>query len=265
MRAPGFPPRRGPRGFTLLELILALSLSVILAASLFASLHIALKAKESGSVMVRPAAQMETAMEMIRADLEAAQPPNGILEGEFEGTQNGGGDAESDQLTFFNNGLVAGPHQDGVGEIKQVCLLLEQQGSDQVLVRQVLPINPALTQQTSNPDEEIICRNVQSFALQYFDGEEWQTSWDSSQYGNALPAAVAVLLIVHDSENPAKLYRARRVVALSCVAQQTTQSGGASSGSGSGSGSGGNNSGKNSGTGNNSGGKSTGSSPKAGG
>jgi type II secretion system protein J len=234
--------RRNSAGFTLIELILALALSVMLVASLFTSLHVAIKAKESGAAAIKPLAQLEIAMEMVRADLDAAQPPNGILEGEFEGTQSGGGDAESDQLYFFNNGLVAGHHQDGVGEIKQVGLLLEQQGADQVLVRQVIP-NPVLVQQTPTPDEEIICRNVTSFGLQYYDGEQWQTSWDSSQYGNALPAAVSVTLVVVDPDTR-KTYHLRRVVALSCVAQQTTQTGATgATGAGAGAGGGGGNSG----------------------
>lgn len=211
--------------------MLALAISVALAASLFATLRVAIKAKDAGMAAVRPISQLEIAMDMIRADLEAAQPPNGVLESQFEGTQSGGGDAESDQLYFYNNGLSAGQHPDGVGEIKQVGLLLEQQGNDQVLVRQVT--SNLLAQQTPTPDEEIICRNVTSFGLQYFDGEAWQTSWDSTQYGNALPSAVAVMLQVADPEAK-KTYRLRRVIALSCVAQQTQQTGaaGASSGTG---------------------------------
>jgi general secretion pathway protein J len=229
--------RRSSCGFTLLELMIALAISIGLAASLFATLHVAIKAKESGNAAVKPLAPLEIAMEMIRADLEAAQPPAGVLEYQFEGTQSGGGDAESDQLYFYNNGYASTAlHPDGVGEMMLVGLLLEQQGNDLVLVRQVT--TNLLTQQTPVPDEEIICRNVTSFGLQYFDGEDWQTSWDSTQYSNALPAAIAVSLQIVDPDTK-RVYRARRVIALSCSAQPTqAQTAAAAAGTGTGTGAG---------------------------
>jgi type II secretion system protein J len=232
--------RAAAPGFTLLELLVALVISGILAFSLFSSLYIAFKAQENSKADVAPVGSIDMAWDLIRADIQAAQPPNGVLEGPFEGTQTGSGSGETDTLDFYTNGY-APPHQTGNGEIKHVILTLEQRSDGNCLVRQVVP--NLLSQQTPVPDEEVICRNVTTFALQYFDGEQWQTSWDSTQYNNALPAAVEVILefVPPGAADPRQTVHMRRVFALSCVSQQTTATGAASSsGTGSGSGNGGN-------------------------
>jgi hypothetical protein len=109
-----------------------------------------------------------------------------------------------------------------------------------------------LAQQQPVPDEEIICRNVSSFMLEYFDGEQWQTSWDSTQYNNSLPAAVEVTIELLPPGAPDKI-RIRRVYALSCVTPPVAATG--ASGSGSGNNSSNKSSGSNSNTGKGSTGK----------
>ena len=41
------------------------------------------------------------------------------------------------------------------------------------------------------PEEEILCRNVRSFEMKYYDGSAWQDDWDSTTLNNALPLAVS--------------------------------------------------------------------------
>jgi hypothetical protein len=64
------------------------------------------------------------------------------------------------------------------------------------LVRRVTR-NVLSTDQASY-DDEVICRNVRGFTCQYFDGTEWQTDWDSTQYGDVLPVAVSVEIDIDD-------------------------------------------------------------------
>jgi hypothetical protein len=47
-------------------------------------------------------------------------------------------------------------------------------------------------------EEEIICRDVRSFSVKYFDGLAWQESWDSTTLGDVLPMSVAITLEVND-------------------------------------------------------------------
>jgi len=64
-----------------------------------------------------------------------------------------------------------------------------------VLVRRVTRNIPPLSITQITPDEEIICRGVSSFTLQYFDGSNWNPTWDSANVeDNTVPVAVQVTL-----------------------------------------------------------------------
>jgi len=242
MNATASPFSRRPRqrGFTLLELLIALTISAIVAVSLFTSLHVVFKARENSMEILAPVGGAELAMDMIKGDLQAALPEapststqqgglqGGIqtltttetpLIGPFEGTQ-GGGPSGGDALYFYSTGY-APPHQSGAGEVKQVALLMEQKNNTMCLVRQVWSNLLSQQAQTLTPDEEVICRYVQNFALQYYDGTQWVTSWDSTQYNNSLPVAVMIDLDYKPPsvKDPIHLHR---VVALSCLTPPTS-------------------------------------------
>jgi prepilin-type N-terminal cleavage/methylation domain-containing protein len=227
-----------PRAFTLLELLIALTISAVVALSMFSSLYVVFKARENSMAGLVPVASVELAMEMIRTDLQAALPEapststtSGLaggmssqtttsapLIGPFEG-QQGTGTAGGDALYFYSTGY-APAHQSGVGEVKQIALMMEQRNNTKVLVRQVWTNLLSQQAQTLTPDEEVICRYVTSFTLQYYDGTQWQTSWDSTQYNNSLPMAVEVTLELMPP-NVKQPIHIRRVITLSCLTPPT--------------------------------------------
>ncbi|HWB53492.1 MAG TPA: prepilin-type N-terminal cleavage/methylation domain-containing protein, partial [Tepidisphaeraceae bacterium] len=65
-------PRRN--GFTLLELILAMFITCLLAVALYESLWTAFKARDSAEAAVEPVRQLQIAMEMIGKTLQCALP-----------------------------------------------------------------------------------------------------------------------------------------------------------------------------------------------
>jgi hypothetical protein len=108
-----------------------------------------------------------------------------MLAGVFTGVDN--------QVDFYS--VADSPdHVDGNGEIKAVEIAIEPSGTDNLLVRRVWRNNPTLSQNPLPPDEEVICRGVTNFLVEYFDGTDWQEAWDPTQYNNTLPAAVRVTL-----------------------------------------------------------------------
>jgi type II secretion system protein J len=238
--------RRSLRGgFTLLELLIALTISAIVALSLFTSLYVAFKARENSMADLAPVATAELAMEMIRTDLQSALPQSpptgttsglvtansqstlttGMLIGPFEG-QQGGGEAGGDAIFFYGTGYTP-PHQSGIGEVKQIGLMMRQKNNSNVLVRQVW--GNLLSQQQPDPDEEVICRYVNNFQLEYYDGVQWQTSWDSTQYNNSLPVAVEVTLDLQPP-NIKQPIHLRRVFMLSCLTPPTPVTSGTGTG-----------------------------------
>lgn len=187
--------RRPRRAFTLLELLAAIGLVALVGVSLFASLRIAVKTRDSAEATVEPQRTADLAFEMIRKDLENAVPPTGRLAGIFQGqdlTDNRG--READSALFFTT--APGPeHVNGDGDIRRVqYVVVEGTEGEFFLVRRI--IHNLLSQYEPPADEEIILRNVGGFNLRFWDGTigDWSLLWDSSQQDNNLPMVVEVTL-----------------------------------------------------------------------
>jgi hypothetical protein len=162
--------------------------------ALFASLHVAFKARDRSEAALEPVRTSEAVMELVRAELESALPPRGKLVGAFVGTSwQAGAGLDDDELTFYAT-TTAPAGVFAPGDVKQVQLrtLVEQTTGRRVLVRRVVSnlLSPVLVE----PDDEILCRGVASFDVIYYDGVQWWTTWDSSYERDSLPVAVQVTL-----------------------------------------------------------------------
>ena len=208
------------KGFTLLELLTAMSMMVVLAASLFASLYIGFKAKESAERAIGPVRQARIVMKLLQQDIEAALPPSGTLAGEFQGID--GVDSRgrnNDNLWFFTTHYQQ-YHTAAASDIVQVELLLVPTNYDDtnLLVRRTaVNLLPSVEPQYF---EEILCRDVLAFDLSYYDGYEWLDNWDSASLDDSLPLAVQIMLsIKQPTEDPLKdydIYAVEHVFLLPC-------------------------------------------------
>ena len=195
----------------------------VMAASLYASLRIAFRAQADAETNIEPSRTAEVVMEFLRGDLQNLMPPNPdaaySLIGPFQGldsTDDRG--AEADDVTFYTT-AEAPDRPSANGDIKKIELAMSQ---DHSLVRRVT--RNLLAQVEPEPVEEVLCRNVAGFNLRFYDGEEWQPTWDSQQLGDTLPAAVEVTLTLKrvDARNGVeKTYRFTRVFVPSCAAPAT--------------------------------------------
>src|SRR5271154_2888190 len=91
------------RGFTLLELVIAMAIVAIIAASLYAAMRVGFRAATSAQTAIEPSRTAALTMELVRTDLENALPPTGLLAGTFEGAQaqdNRG--REDDDMVFYS-------------------------------------------------------------------------------------------------------------------------------------------------------------------
>lgn len=230
-----FPPACAPRrGFTLLELLIALSITAVISVSLYASLRIAFKARESAQRSVEPSRTAQLAFDFLRADIESAVIPNGTLRGPFVGTDlpsDGGGDG--DYLEFYTLG---NPQTDAqrlgvAGEVRRVELQVaaDANGRGQVLLRRVY--GNLLATVEPEPYDEVICRGLVGMNLRYFDGYSWLDSWDSTQSDNVVPAAVEVTLQFRPpGVNPVGVIQYQRVflISTSTLSSSTGQTTGTS-------------------------------------
>lgn len=193
--------RHDNRGFTLLELLLAMTMMTIIAASLYTSMSIGFKARESAERVVQEGRSLEIAVELIRGMLASAMVPTGIMAGEFEGEdENGDEGYDADTLTFYTADY--NPVEDELaGDIEKVeiCMSEREDTDEPVIVRKVT--TNLLSPKTLDPEEEILCGNVRSLNLRYYDGSDWQDDWDSSDNDDELPEAVEITIVLERDED----------------------------------------------------------------
>jgi type II secretory pathway component PulJ len=210
----------------------AIAIVAIISVSLFASLSIAFHARASGEAAVEPARTAEAAFSIIGDSISAALPPRGNLAGAFTGTDNSDANGNPGDDLVFYGAVDSLQHPEGSnGEIAQIELTTTIQAgfTDNVLVRRT--INNLLATVTENPDEEVICRGVAGFNLQYWDSvnQIWQDNWDSTQSNNCLPAAVLVTLQLQRPGTGADaqpiIYTFTRVFPISCAESTTLDDG----------------------------------------
>ena len=179
-------------GFTLLELILAMGMISMLAVSLYATLRVAFKARESATSGIAPMRSANVALDLIGEDLESALPPTGLLAGAFLAQHLGDVQNSQDTIEFYcigSSDSADPPNSAGFRKV-DIGALASPDGKGYVLVRRIT--NNLLSPQEVTPEEEILCRKVRSFALRYYDGTQWYEEYDSTQMGDILPVAVQV-------------------------------------------------------------------------
>jgi prepilin-type N-terminal cleavage/methylation domain-containing protein len=207
------------RGFSLLELILAMTMAAMLALSLYTAMSVTIRARRSAALAVEPTRAAVIAADLLRRDLESVLPPTGVLAGPFIGVHlagTSGGDSDTAQFCTIGADprpidAISPPLSEG---IRRVELLVIEDASPPLLVRRVTRNLLASTE--PQVEDEIICRGVRSFSLRYFDGLSWQENWDSTTLGDVLPMAVSITLELDDPalQTPRRI---TRVVPLSCA------------------------------------------------
>jgi type II secretion system protein J len=214
---------RHQRGFTLIELILALVICAMLATTMYTAMAVTQRARRSATDAVNRTRAISIAAEMLRRDLESVPPPTGQLAGPFVGIRQAGASGtggDADQMEFFTIGADEPvrpdyPLAEGIRKIQ--IMVRSDTGTAPVLVRRVT--RNLLPSVEPTVEEEVICRDVRSFAVKYYDGTTWQEYWDSTTLGDVLPMAVAITLEVNDPSavRPEdSLRRVTRVFTLSC-------------------------------------------------
>ena len=214
-------------------MLAATAMVAMLAGSLYATLQIAFRARNTATRTVEMARKCNATFAFLQDDLQSAAGPGGVLASAFLGGQfaasgmptntpgagttssgvglggpsvpglgsaltnsalNSGAGGTNDVLCFY--ATAAGQEANfGVGDIKRVEWACVPSGSNSSDNILVRRLTTNLLAATAvSPVEETICTGVKSFAVTYFDGTAWQTDWDSTLVGDMMPMAVEVTL-----------------------------------------------------------------------
>jgi general secretion pathway protein J len=184
-------PTHNASGFTLLELLLASAMVAVLAGALYGTLHIAFNARNSATSAVEGIRKAGQTMEIIQADIQASLILSGTLAPDFVGTSGGsmvGG--AYDSLAFYS-AVAQGELGPSVGDVKKIDYFCQTGNDGQLSLTRGVTTN-LLAPITQESTDEVICRNIRSFTMRYYDGTNWQENWDSTTLSDALPVAIEV-------------------------------------------------------------------------
>jgi len=220
------------RAFTMLELLVAMALMVVIASCLYTALYTAFRAKRSALSAVEPTSLAINAIELIKQDTYGVLPPGGILAGAFIGNDSlGVNGVDADSLEFYTTHIYS-ENDHPVGGLGKIELVLEEDTDyDRENYRLVRRITTnLLSPRAIDPEEQVLCRNVKSLNLQYFDGDNWLDEWDSTADANSLPLAmeidIQVLYNTNGSNKESQIRRLSQSFAIPCggAAQEESQS-----------------------------------------
>jgi len=199
----GYASRRrlsGRRGFTLIEMLLAVAICAIVLVAINGVFATAVRLRDKTSDAVDSALPVTRALDIMERDLRGTVGPGGSMAGDFKcGAQAMGatmglsGEAGNAGLDFFTSTGALSDRTPG-GDLQEVFYELKaptdrnQAGMD--LVRCVDHNILATTTQT--PEIQSLMRGVQSLQFDCYDGTQWQPMWDTSAGYTNLPLAVRI-------------------------------------------------------------------------
>ncbi len=221
-------------GFTLMEMLLAMTIVCMISGAAFASLHIAFSTRRKVEWKLTMMRKVEHALTMIHRDLLNCPTPGGEMSPTFEGEDStaDSGDYEGDVLTFYTRPWRVEPQTPYGGIIKVVYELGEQNDGesdkeDTVLFRRTVANVLAATE--PDPDDEVVLRGVKGFSVSFYDGSDWSDEFDSEDSDDSdsgsgtLPIAVLYKITLEDEETGDDV-TFQRMTLLPCATEEEAES-----------------------------------------
>jgi len=200
----------GQRGFTLLELLLAVLVFSIVLGAIHVVFVSAFRLRNRTSEAIERALPLQQAVAILKRDLANIVPPSGTLSGALQSTPT---ISTSGSMTASRRGQNGPEFYTATGivddnapwsEIRRVSYFLAAPTNDtpgldlyRSVTRNLLP----LTQDET--DDQYLMSGVEAIAFQYYDGNAWRDTWDSTQVDSAtglsnnLPRAIRLELQLH--------------------------------------------------------------------
>lgn len=184
----------GNSGFTLMELLIATMVAAIVLAAINTAFYAAMRLRSSTTAVVEKTIPMNRSVSALKADLRNVLVTGGKIAGSFgsPGTLPG-----NNQATLLDIYTTTGLLQSDLpwGDLQRISYYLKNssvgpRGSGRDLVRAISRNLLA----TLQPDvtEQVLLSGVNSVDFTFYDGANWQTSWDSTNSVAAMPRAVKV-------------------------------------------------------------------------
>ncbi len=170
------------RGFTLLEVLFAALAFTVVVGALYSVLHGALRLRESASAPFTEGIPRNYALAVLERDLSNILVGSEILAGPVLGEKLQETSERRDRLEIYTaSGSL--DSFDPWGDVQKVEYTLEETEEGEMLqgydLTRVTTRN-LLAEVEEEPVFERLLPGVRSLTFAFFDGEEWQESWDST-------------------------------------------------------------------------------------
>ncbi len=188
-------PSGAARAFTLIEILLASIAAALILAAMYGVFQHAIQLRDSATQRVGDSRLRSRAAAVIRNDLRNAYISGGLLASIVQGDSSGNDGLNSDYPGYLKFTTTTGKDDDSnlYGDVQQVEYYMVRDASGAGinaggdLVRAVTrDLVDAQTQAvTPTADIQQILTGVQSFEVSFFDGSNWQTSWEYNTSDNS--------------------------------------------------------------------------------
>ena len=212
---------RAPAGFSLIELLIAMTVSVMLVGAVYAAYLGTSQAWERSRVGSTHYQSARVALETIERYLMGSVAPGAVNGAVFEGESRTFEDAEerhADRLAFCSTGgRISRRSKTGIDFAEVAFFLNEDPAKPDLLMRKrMFPMSePWRASETSE-----LAPGVASLRFRYFDGMDWVDDWAMQQ---SLPLAVEVTLVFLDPEERANPMKFQKLITIPTASVEETK------------------------------------------
>lgn len=186
------------QGFTLMELLIAIIVSAVVLTAINGVFFGAMRLRNRTAENLDRSLPVQNALAAIRRDLMGIQLPGGTFGGTLNSnaTINGETETETGPEIYTNTGTLTDYFP--WGDIQRVAYVLRAptnrlgsaEGRDLVRVVNRNPLPPV----QDEPTEQRLLSDVELLEFGFYDGQNWRTTWNSSNETTTLPRAIRVTL-----------------------------------------------------------------------
>ncbi len=197
-------PRRRSGGFTVMEIMIAVTLGSVILASLYGSYHMVVKTTANYSRVSDVYQTARIVLDTMAREISGAYQPLFAENGEmFVGEEQWFAGRENDTLRMVTTTCLQGSEEEFGYDSYEISYYLGTGEDAGFLLMKMHPYY-SLEEPFEEGDEIAIAENIRALNFQYYDGEEWRESWiwEDMAWGEmeeeppALPYGVRITLAV---------------------------------------------------------------------
>lgn len=179
------------RAFTLVEVLIATAIFAVVVAAMNGVFYSAMRLRSKTTDVLERSGVAQHATTILRRDLRSVMAPGGVLAGPIRwGGASGQEQAERLELYCASGVMRPGEPWPDLQRVDYYLAASLQStnlfGKD--LIRAIT--RNLLADPQAAPDEQVLLSGVSSMQLAFYDGTQWQESWDSTTQDPAVPRAI---------------------------------------------------------------------------